>query len=422
MFVLDANKRPLNPVHPGWAHKLLAAGQAAVFKRAPFTLILKAALPEVPVQPLRLKLDPGSRTTGLALVHDASGQVVFAAEIAHRGQQVKAALEARSRVRRSWRSRKTRYRPSRFLNRRRPKGWLPPSLLSRLANVTTWVARLRRLCPISALSQELVKFDPALMQDPTISGIQYQQGELAGYECREYLLEKWHRRCAYCGATGVPLEVEHLVPRSRDGSDRVSNLVLACHGCNQRKGNQTAEEFGFPQLLAQARLPLTDAAAMNAARWALYERLKATGLSVEVGSGGLTKFNRSNRGLLKAHWCDALCVGSSTPAIVHIKGIQPLLIEATGHGTRQMCGTDGAGFPMRHRTRQKRWFGYQTGDLVQAVIPRGTYAGKHTGRVTIRARKSFRLNGIDVHPKYLTCLQKGDGYAYRLGTALPPPG
>jgi len=141
-----------------------------------------------------------------------------------------------------------------------------------------------------------------------------------------------------------------------------------------------------------------------------------------VGTGGLTKYNRLQRGLPKTHWIDALCVGASTPAVVHVKGIQPLLIEAKGHGTRQMCGTNDAGFPMRHRTRQKRWFGYQTGDVVEAVIPSGTHAGKHIGRVTIRARKCFRLKGIDVHPKYLTVLQKADGYEYHFGTVFLPHG
>jgi 5-methylcytosine-specific restriction endonuclease McrA len=65
------------------------------------------------------------------------------------------------------------------------------------------------------------------MQDAEISGVSYQQGELAGYEVREYLLEKWQRRCAYCGKTDVPLEIEHIIPKSRGGSNRVSNLTLA---------------------------------------------------------------------------------------------------------------------------------------------------------------------------------------------------
>ncbi len=84
------------------------------------------------------------------------------------------------------------------------------------------------------------------MQNPEISGVEYQQGTLLGYEVREYLLEKWGRTCLYCGARDVPLEIEHLISKSRGGTNRVSNLALACHPCNQAKGAQTEEEFGFP--------------------------------------------------------------------------------------------------------------------------------------------------------------------------------
>ena len=93
-------------------------------------------------------------------------------------------------------SRKTRYRKPRFDNSTRREGWLPPSLESRLANVLTWVARLCRLCPITAVSQELVRFDLQKEQNPEIAGIEYQQGSLAGYETKEYLLEKYDRTCA----------------------------------------------------------------------------------------------------------------------------------------------------------------------------------------------------------------------------------
>ena len=72
---------------------------------------------------------------------------------------------------------------------------------------------------------------------------EYQQGELAGYEVREYLLEKWGRKCAYCGKQNIPLEIEHIVPKSEGGSDRVSNLTLACNTCNVRKGNRLVREF-----------------------------------------------------------------------------------------------------------------------------------------------------------------------------------
>ena len=240
VFVLDTQTRPLNPVHPGRARLLLTQGRAAVFRYYPFTIIMREEVHDAPSEPLRLKIDPGSQTTGLAVVNDATGEVVWAAELTHRGTTIKARLAQRRALRRSRRHRKTRHRAPRFLNHRRAAGWLPPSLESRVANVTTWVARVRHLCPIAALSMELVRFDTQLMQNPEIASVEYQQGELAGYEVREYLLQKWERKCAYCGTTDLPLQAEHIVPRSRGGSNRVGNLCLACAPCNQRKGNRTA--------------------------------------------------------------------------------------------------------------------------------------------------------------------------------------
>ena len=412
VFVLDTNKQPLAPCSPRRARLLLRRGKAAVFRRYPFTIILMRAVMEAQRQPLRLKIDPGSKTTGLAIVNDATGEIVFAAELTHRGQQIKARLQARRAIRRNRRQRKTRYRRPRFLNRRRPEGWLPPSLESRLANILTWVNRFRWLCPIGAVSQELVRFDTQLLENPEIAGTAYQRGELAGYEVREYVLEKFQRRCAYCHAENVPLEVEHIIPKSRGGSDRVSNLTLACRACNQQKGHRTAAEFGYPEVAVQAKTPLKDATAVNATRWALYRGLQASGLPLEVGTGGRTKWNRTRQGLPKAHWLDAACVGASTPNRLQTDGLQPLQIVASGHGTRQMCGTDRYGFPIRHKSRAKSFQGFQTGDLVLAVIRTGKYAGTHIGRIAIRFRPSFRLNGFDVHPKQLTRLQRSDGYAY----------
>ncbi len=179
VFILDTNKQPLDPIHPGWARKLLSSGRAAVYKKFPFTIILKKSAELPVVEPLRLKIDPGSKTTGIAIVNDTAGEVVFAAELAHRGHIIKAALDKRRVIRRSRRYRKTRYRQPRFANRHRPNGWLPPSIESRMSNIITWVQRLRRLCLIEAMSQELVKFDTQAMENPEISGIEYQQGTRA---------------------------------------------------------------------------------------------------------------------------------------------------------------------------------------------------------------------------------------------------
>jgi 5-methylcytosine-specific restriction endonuclease McrA len=431
VFVVDQQRKPLDPVPPGRARFLLRAGHAAVLRRYPFTVILKdlkerteATSPST-AQPLRVKFDPGSKTTGLAVVDDATGQVVWAAELAHRGQQVQERLDQRRTCRRSRRGRHTRYRPPRFASRARCAGWLPPSLESRLANTTAWVERLRRWCPVGAISLERVKFDLALLQDAEISGLEYQLGELAGYEIRQYLLEKFQRRCAYCGTTDVPFEIDHIVPKSRHGSNRVSNLCLSCHACNQLKGDRTAEEFGHPEVQAQAKMPLRDAAAVNITRWALYHRLQTTGLPLETGSGGRTQWQRTQRCLPKTHWVDAACVGASTPTQLHVKGIVPLLIGAMGLHSQEMCRTNAFGFPDKAAKETSVVGGFRTGDIVRAVVPASSKkAGVHVGRIAIRATgfcnikmASGTVEGI--HYRYCQPLHRGDGYTYLTGAALP---
>jgi 5-methylcytosine-specific restriction endonuclease McrA len=424
VFVVDTNKQALNPVHPAQARILLSKGRAAVLKRYPFTIVLKRTVDVPRVEPLRIKIDPGSRTTGLALVDDASGAVVFAAEITHRGQAVHAALTARRSARRSRRYRHTRYRQPRFWNRRKRNGWLPPSSNSRVGNTLTWVRRLMRACPVAAISLELVKFDTQLMQNPEMNAIDYQQGTLVGCEIREYLLEKWRRRCAYCGREGVPLEIEHIQPRARGGTDRVSNLALACEACNRAKGTQDIREFlaskpdVLMRILAQAKAPLRDVAAVNSTRWALYEQLKAEGLPIEAGSGGLTKWNRTRRGLPKAHWIDASCVGVSTPVQVSLDQVIPLRITAAGRQRRQMCLMDSYGFPRTKAKQRGARHAFRTGDIVRAVVPAQLKnAGTHVGRMAAKASGSFTIamatgTVTDINHRYCTSVQRADGYGY----------
>jgi 5-methylcytosine-specific restriction endonuclease McrA len=429
VFVLDTRYRPLNPIHSAQARQLLRNKKAAVFRRFPFTIILIRAAyrreesrSDSPILPLRLKIDPGAKFTGIALVNDATGEVVFAAELKHRGFAIRDALTSRRQLRRSRRARKTRYRKPRFLNRTRPEGWLAPSLQSRVENIKTWVEKLRKLAPIETISQELVRFDMQLMRHPDIQGKEYQQGTLAGYETREYLLEKWGRQCAYCGIKDVTLQIEHIHSRAKGGSNSITNLTLSCEKCNTKKGTKDIKDFlkkdpsKLTRILAQAKRQLADAAAVNTTRFALLNTLKETGLTVETGSGGLTKFNRSQQKLEKTHWLDAACVGESTP-ILKIKDIKPLLITANGHGTRQSCRTDKFGFPHRYVPRFKFVKGFQTGDIVKAVVTTGKKIGEYVGRVAVRTTGSFNIStnkGLIQGISHKTCkhIHKKDGYSY----------
>ena len=423
VFVLDTNKKPCNPVHPAVARKLLTEGKAAVLRRYPFTIIyLEESKDEL--KELRVKIDPGAKTTGLAIVSDTN--IVWCAELEHRGFQIREKLNDRRTLRRSRRNRKTRYRKPRFLNRKRPKGWLPPSLMSRVFNIESWVKKLCQLAPVSAISMELVRFDTQKMVNPEINGTEYQRGTLWGYETREYLLEKFNRTCVYCGTKEGPFNLDHFHPKSKGGSDRVSNLVLSCVPCNQKKDNQLPADFlsDRPKLLAiiekQRKQPLADTAAVNATRWKLKEVLENTGLPVETGTGGLTKFNRRRLGISKSHWSDAACVGKSTPNSLNVKGYQPLLIKAMGRGSRQMANSDKYGFPRgTPKLRQKSFFGFQTGDMVKAVVPKGKYTGTHTGRIAVRKKGNFKIKTsiktFDVNHKYCKHTHKSDGFAYSFG-------
>jgi 5-methylcytosine-specific restriction endonuclease McrA len=279
----------------------------------------------------------------------------------------------------------------------------------------SWVTRLTKLLPVTGIATELVRFDTQAMDNPDISGVEYQQGALAGYELREYLLEKWGRTCAYCKSTNIPLQIEHIVPRSRGGSDRASNLTLSCKDCNQNKGDLTAEEFGYPAVQTQARKPLNDAAAVNATRWALFDTLKETSLPVLASSGGRTKWNRIRFGIPKSHCLDAVCVGD----VQCVVGWQsPVLnIRCSGRGSYQRTRLDQFGFPRGYLTRQKAVKGFQTGDMVIVTVPAGKKAGIHKGRVAVRATGSFNIQtslGVvqGVSHRHCKVIQRNDGYNY----------
>jgi 5-methylcytosine-specific restriction endonuclease McrA len=418
VLVLDTHRNPLMPCHPARARKLLRSGRASVFRKQPFTIIVHNRVGG-DTQDTELRVDPGSKVTGCALVvfGEKGDRCAFALEVGHRSEQIKRELEKRRAFRRNRRYRKTRYRKPRFNNRARPEGWLPPSLQSRVEQVRTWAQRLARFAPVSGLAVETVRFDTQALQNPEISGVQYQQGELAGYEVREYLLEKWGRKCAYCGAGNTPLEIEHIVPRSRGGSDRVSNLTLSCTACNRDKGNRTAAEYGFPKIQHQARQPLQDAAAVNAARYAVGNALKELGLPVSFWSGGRTKHNRARQGQPKAHWIDAACVGEAGE-VVYLPRLRPLFAQAVGRGSRVFCRPDRHGFPrQKPKQRSRTVQGFRTGDFVRAVVIRGKKAGKYTGKVAVRRSGSFNIKtetraeeGISW--KYCSLLQRADGYAF----------
>lgn len=277
---------------------------------------------------------------------------------------------------------------------------------------------------VTGVHVERVAFDTHLMAaGRPLEGAEYRHGTLQGTEVREYLLAKWGRACAYCGASGVPLNIDHIHPRSRGGSDRITNLTVACIPCNQTKNNAPVEDFlkhqpkQLAKILRQAKAPLRDAAAVNATRRVLWHALDAAFPgAVRTASGGRTKWNRQRSQLPKTHTLDALCVGVLDAGVTAYP-YTVLRAVAGGRGRYRRTDPDKYGFPRKTNPRTKTVHGFQTGDYARAVVPTGKHAGTHTGRVAVRTTGRFNIrtrHGLvqGIHHRHAHLLQRADGYAY----------
>ena len=446
--VLDTNKKVLGPCHPAVARRLLRLGKAAIFKKYPFTIILKTAVETPTLTDHTLSIDTGSKTEGFAII-DNDNNIVAAFEIHHRGAAVKKSLSERAGYRRSRRTRKLRYRQPRWANRSRQapirtkdgwvyqsfgqssKDWIAPSLMSRIYNIDTWVRRLCKLYPITKLAVEHVKFDMQLLENPEISGVEYQQGTLFGYEVKEYLLEKFDRKCFYCNAQNVPLNVEHIMPKALDGTNRIDNLTIACEPCNKKKDKQHPNEIEgklgeqVRKALKDAKKSLKDAAAVNTIRWKIVETLKATNLPIFYGTGGKTKWHRKQAGLPKTHYYDAACV--ATIPKKPTKKIPVLAIHAVGYGHRKDLGSfqtkqKAHGFKNPYK-RIENSNGFQKLDMVEIETKKGKFTGtincfdktveNKPQKLRIKTDWTVKDGRISGNITQIRKIQKRDGYAYQ---------
>ena len=298
--VLNMRREPLMPTTAQKARKLLEEDKAKVISRTPFVIQLLYPTGEAK-QDIVLGIDAGYTNIGYSAI--IATKELMSGELKLRSN-IKKLIEMKRMYRQGKRTLKW-YREPRFNNRSRRDSWLAPSLEHRLQTHIRLIDQIKQILPITKVIVEVASFDTQKMQNPEISGIEYQQGELQGYEIREYLLEKWHRKCVYCKKKDIPLEVEHITPKSRGGSNRVSNLTISCHECNQKKGNKTAEEFGYPEIQKQAKESLRAAAFMNNIRWKLVNILNCNWTY-----GYITKHNRIKNGLEKSHVNDAFVIAN----------------------------------------------------------------------------------------------------------------
>ena len=417
VFVLDRSKKPLDMITNAEARILLKNRLAVVHKVYPFTIRLKDNSCVSKDRAYTVKLDPGSRTTGVAITDDKNA-VVMLAELEHRGHIIKKNLDDRRTIRNSRRQRKTRYRAPRFLNRTKPKGWLAPSVKSRADNVINFIKKYKKIVNIDKVMIESVSFDVAQMSsDSYLVGTDYQQGPLYQKDLREFIFSKTKGRCAYCGAKAE--EIDHIVPRSKGGTDSVNNLAATCRTCNEKKSNLSLKAFGKLMgkdysHLEPKKLP-KDAAIVQLARNYMVKEITELVSNTTTHGSWLTKYNRDELNLPKEHYYDALSVGNLQDYKFLTNKV--LIISAQGRGSRQMCRMDKYGFPRTSPKESKSVKGFQTGDIVKAIVTKGLKQGEYLGRVAIRSSGRFdikinkeTIQGIGY--KYFHLIQRNDGYSY----------
>ena len=266
---------------------------------------------------------------------------------------------------------------------------------------------------------ENVSFDVAQMSsDNYLIGPEYQQGNLYNKNLREFIFSKTKGRCSYCGAQAT--EIDHIISKSKGSSNSTYNLTPACRSCNEKKSNLSLKEFGKLMNkdysnLEPKKLP-KDAAIVQSARNYMVKEITKLIPDTTTYEAWVTKYNRNQLGLPKQHYYDALSVGE-IPTKFNFLTDKVLQISAKGRGSRQMCSVDRFGFPRTSAKVSKSVKGFQTGDIVKAIVPSGLKQGEYLGRIAVRSSGRFdikankeTIQGIGY--RYCHIIQRSDGYLY----------
>ena len=310
VYVLDKDGRPLMPtMRHGKVRRLLRDGLAVCDRQTPFTIRLLYETTRF-MQDVTLGVDAGSKTVGLSAT--TNKKEFFKAELTLRNDIVNA-LSTRREARRSRRCRKCRHRAPRFDNRRRPEGWLAPSIRQKVNSHIKAVALICSILPIKNITVEVAQFDTQRIKNPDIAGEQYQQGTQLGFwNVREYVFARDGHRCIHChGKSKDPVLNVHHIESRKTGGDSPDNLVTLCETCHK------AYHKGEIKLnIKHGSASLRDAAFMSVMRWAIYNGLKDLypGKIVRMTYGYITKHDRIVHGIEKTHCADAFCIAKNFDA------------------------------------------------------------------------------------------------------------
>lgn len=310
VYVLNQNGQPLMPTeNHAKVRVLLKQGKVKVVNKCPFTIQLLYSSTNY-TQKVTLGVDSGSKHIGISAT--TKNKVLFESDVELRNDIVDL-ISTRRELRRSRRNRKLRYRKPRFNNRKRSDGWLAPSVRQKVDSHITMIAKVHKILPISNVVVEVASFDIQKIQNPEISGTDYQQGEqLDFWNVREYVLFRDGYTCQCCKGKSKDkiLNVHHIESR-KIGGNAPNNLITLCETCH------TGYHKGIVKLpkTIHRGMSFKDATFMGIMRWALYEKLKTIYSDVKLTYGYITKNIRIENGLPKDHYIDARCISGNPNAV-----------------------------------------------------------------------------------------------------------
>lgn len=386
VYVLNAHGKPLMPCNPRKARKLLQEGKAKVKIRTPFTIQLLHGSSGYK-QPIRLGIDSGFVHVGLSAI--SKKQELYSAEVQLRTDMVELLLERRA-YRKNRRSRKTRYRPARFLNRRRDKGWFAPSVQHKLDSHVRLITQIEKILPITKIIIEVASFDIQKIKNPEISSAAYQEGEQKDFaNVREYILYRDKYKCRHCkGRSKDPVLTVHHLESRKTGGNRPANLITLCDTCHKAYHNKKIKLKAKPTQGFKAETFMT------MVRRRLVEQLKCSHTY-----GYITKHNRISIGLPKSHANDAFVIASrvdrprcQTYQIKQVRKQNRKLFKGPHSGVRNTAARYIQGF---QRYDKVRWKGQEcfvfgrrtTGDFDVRLLD-GTKVHAHA-----KAKDCVRLEG-----------------------------
>ena len=293
--VLNMQGNPLMPTSSSKARHLLKRGKAKVIKRTPFVIQMLIATGETK-QGINLGIDSGSSVIGFSAT--TKTKELISGELNLRNDMSEK-LQERKMYRRGRRS-KLWYRQPRFLNRvkTKKKGWLAPSIQHKIDTHIRLVEKIKTLLPITQTIVEVAQFDTQKLQNCDIHGIEYQQGQMEGYDnLRAFILSRDKYICQICKKREGIFDIHHIIHRKEGGSNRSDNLICVHTKCHKN--------FHSGKIRCNFIKPMQfkETAVMNNIKSKIIDLL-----GCDYTYGYITKRKRVNLGINKTHCNDAFVI------------------------------------------------------------------------------------------------------------------